>query len=437
MNILKSLFRSLLFPLLAACSLSAAERPPDNPSPRTFVIGLSPYLDKAVKDDVYRGIVRLLVEGLPLDSRLDIYDAFDLKTITQVTVPNQRAFNSPKTRANQFASAIGDLKQFLASEHPRPADPNLKFDAALRLPQFYEFLAAKSPTGSPRVLLLGSPLYQDAREPGFSMVNGYFPSDGHLLATKQESVYGLGENTNAQVSVDWVYFGDPWVNDLYKERVTRFWTLYLAQRGARLVSFSSDLPTGLESFRAENPPTPVVNWSIATGDTKVEMLRISRSVDAVDWLTRGALAETSQRPPSVMVGPMKIGIRWQENIDLDVYATPRPGAETLFFQHPRSPEGYYYKDHRSSPGKEFEFIEFEKPVDIREVEAYVNFYKGSCPGGPRGEVRIEFDGQIYGATFSLAAPRGNRGRTGDDQRDYWTRIPVQEILKLRPALSAR
>jgi hypothetical protein len=44
-------------------------------------------------------------------------------------------------------------------------------------------------------------------------------------------------------------------------------------------------------------------------------------------------------PPSQMVGPLKIGIRWKENIDLDLYATPRRDAETLFFQHPRSPEG--------------------------------------------------------------------------------------------------
>ena len=51
-----------------------------------------------------------------------------------------------------------------------------------------------------------------------------------------------------------------------------------------------------------------------------------------------------------MEGPLKIGIRWKQNIDLDLYAAPRPGAETLFFQHPRSPEGYYFKDHRSSPG---------------------------------------------------------------------------------------
>src|SRR5437667_5469451 len=99
----------------------------------------------------------------------------------------------------------------------------------------------------------------------------------------------------------------------------------------------------------------------------------------------------------------------------------------------RSPEGYYYKDHRSSPGREYEFIEFESPVDIREVEASVNFYKGDCPGGPRGEVRIEFDGRIYGATFSIPSSEGNQGRSGRSQQDFWTRIPVKEILKITAA----
>jgi len=79
---------------------------------------------------------------------------------------------------------------------------------------------------------------------------------------------------------------------------------------------------------------------------------------------------------------------------------------------------YYYKDHRSSPGREYEFIEFESPVDIREVEASVNFYKGDCPGGPRGEVRIEFDGGFIGATFSISFLRGNQGRSVDRSRIF-------------------
>jgi hypothetical protein len=131
-----------------------------------------------------------------------------------------------------------------------------------------------------------------------------------------------------------------------------------------------------------------------------------------------------------MVGPMKIGIRWKDNIDLDLYAAPRRDAETLFFQHTRSPEGYYYKDHRSSPGREYEFIEFESPVDVREVRASVNFYRGSLDDGPRGEVRVEFDGKIYSAPFSIRASEGNRGRSGHSQGDFWTKIPIQEMLKI-------
>jgi hypothetical protein len=231
--------------------------------------------------------------------------------------------------------------------------------------------------------------------------------------------------------VHWIYSGDPWTSDLHKEKVTRFWTLYLEQRGAPLITFSGDLPTVLQNFRqgAGGQRLASTRWELDSEQTKIEMLRVARAVDVADWLTRDGV-QMSQRPPSVMVGPMKIGIRWKNNLDLDLYAAPRLGAETLFFQHMRSPEGYYYKDHRSSPGREYEFIEFESPVDVRRVEASVNFYKGVSPGGAHGEVRIEFDGRIYGSDFFIPASEGNKGRSGDSQKDFWTRIPVQEILKL-------
>ena len=429
---------ALLILFLAGYAL-AAEKMPDPAAPSSFVIGISPYLDDNVKDEVYRSIVRLLVQDLPLNSTLAVYDAFQLKSITRVAIPNARAFESPKTRANQFASAIRDLKRFLAEAHAKPSAPHLKFESALRLPQFCDFLAenlpdAKTPTN---LLLIGSPLYQDEKEPDFSMVDGYFPSDGHLQASQEKSIFGISQDagTPASLMTHWVYFGDPWVSDLYKERITRFWTLYLERRGDRLVSFSGDLPTALQGFNQDpaglRPPTH--HWSVDPEQTKVEMLRIGREVELADWIQRDSILESPARAPSVMLGPLKIGIRWKDNIDLDLYAAPRAGAETLFFQHPRSPAGYYYKDHRSSPGKEYEFIEFDKPVDIREVEAYVNFYKGSCPPGPRGEVRIEFDGRIYSAPFSIQASHGNRGRTGSSQELFWNRIPVQEILKLTRA----
>ncbi len=407
-----------------------------------YVIGLSPFLDQSVKDEVYRKLVRLLVQELPLNSTLAVYDAFNLKSITQVTVPNARAFQSPKTRANQFAPAIGELKRFLAQAHEKPTQARLNFDAAIRLPQFCDFLAENMPRAdSPlNLLLVGSPLYQDPKEPAFSMAEGYFPSDGHLQATREQSVYGYNtEPTGARpVRAHWVYFGDPWVSELYKEKINRFWALYLERRGGQLITFCADLPIALKALCNGATPeqVPARQWAADPGENKIEMLRIDRSVQLADWLTQDTVRDPAQHPPKVMVGPMKIGIRWKDNIDLDLYATPRPGAETLFFQHTRSPEGYYYKDHRSSPGREYEFIEFESPVDVRHVEAFVNFYKGSCPEGPRGEVRIEFDDRLYSADFAIAAAEGNRGRSAAGQEDFWTRIPVQQILKILPAHSA-
>ncbi|MGD0015658.1 MAG: PAS domain-containing protein, partial [Bryobacteraceae bacterium] len=203
------------------------------------------------------GNASLVLEDLPLDGTLTVYDAFHLKSITQVTLPDVAAFKSPKTRANQFAPAIRDLKRFLAADYPRPKNSRLDFASALCLPQFCDFLAetlpaTRSDSNSPLpLLLIGSPLYQDAKEPAFSMVDGYFPSDGHLQASGEKSVFGFNAQALAlpALAVHWVYFGDPWISDLHREKVTRFWALYLERHAGQLASFTGDFPTALQGFR--------------------------------------------------------------------------------------------------------------------------------------------------------------------------------------------
>ncbi len=252
------MMRSCLLLLLLAFNLQAAQspNPTQAPLPQPLVVGISPFLEKPAKEEVYRGLVRLLVEDLPLNATLELYDAFHLKSISQATVPNSAAFKSPKTRANRFYPTIRDLKLFLAADHPKPLHPPLDFADAIRLPQFLDFLAEHRPaTHSPRaILLVGSPLYQDAKEPAFSMVDGYFPSDGHLLASCDQSVFGVRPQASHTplLAVHWLYFGDPWLSELHKEKVTRFWTLFLQQRAARLATFSGDLPTALRGF-GEDP----------------------------------------------------------------------------------------------------------------------------------------------------------------------------------------
>ena len=427
----------------AASAAGGIQEPLSPTSPAVkFVVGLSPFLGKGMKDDVYRRIIGFILAEMPLNSSLSLYDAYQIKSISQIEIPNVAAFRSEKTRANQLAEPIRKLKEFLAAEHPRPAAAKLNLDQAVRFPQFLDFVGENlaRTNRSLVVIVLGSPLYQDPKEPNFSMANGFFPTDGHLQASRDQSIFGLKTRGEAlkNVAVHFGYFGDPWVSELHREKITRFWTLYVKGQGAQLATFCGDLATIFAS---------VASGSVAAGreerydldptQTKIEMRRITRDIDVTDWITRDVPSNAAQRPPSTTVGPMKIGIRWSGNIDLDLYAAASPQAETLFFEHTRSPEGYYFKDHRSSPEREYEFIEFESPVDVRQIQARINFYDGNLEDGPTGEVRVEFEGKIYSGTFSLSTHRGNKGRTGTSQGGFWTTIDIPAILLLHDVAPAR
>jgi hypothetical protein len=279
----------------------------------------------------------------------------------------------------------------------------------------------------------------DHKEPAFSMVDGYFPSDGHLLANKDKSVFGLRDRAASLpgVSVYFGYFGDPWVSELHEEKVERFWTLYLQGQGSRLAAFTGDLTTLFNAARSgEVSHRP--NFQIDASQRKLEMLRITRDIGVADWITQETISNAGLKPPTSLTGPMKIGIRWKGNIDLDIYARPRPGAEQLYFEKVRSPDGYYFKDHRTSPEREYEFIEFERPVNALQVEASVNFFEGRAPGGAEGEVRIEFEGRIYSSRFRIPADHGNEGREGSKQKEFWSVLNVPKILGLdKEQLQAR
>jgi hypothetical protein len=406
--------------------------------PVRYVIGISPFLDDANKDEVYRRIVGFVLEDMPLRSSLWCYDAQGLHTIARIEIPDARAFRSAKTRANQFADGFGGIRRFLANAPVGANGDPAPRDQAIRFPQFMDFVGANltGPDHLVRVVVLGSPLYRDDREPSFSMREDYFPSDGHLLATREGSLFGVRDRSEAlrDVEVHFGWFGDPWVSGVHEEKIGRFWSLYLSEQGATLATFCGDPPTLFHALRSGGGTLVARNQrdEIDPAQTKLEMIRISRDVGVSDWITRELPVNHQSPPPMTSVGPLKIGIRWEGNIDLDLYARPGPEAETLFFEHTRSPEGYYFMDHRTSPDREYEFIEFGSAVDVREVEAGVNFYEGIAPEGPDGEIRIEFEGRIYVGQFSIKAGHGNRARSGPGQSEFWTRIDIPRILQLQP-----
>lgn len=433
------LFRAFrrTIPILVALlgPAARAEAPaPAFTAPTTIVVGISPFLGRDVKDEVYRRLVGLLVQDLPVGSSLAMFDAYHLRTIAQVDIPTARPFQNERTRVNQFQGAIRQLRLFLAGASDGSNGESAPVAAALRIPQFLEFVRENQwrSNAAVAVLLLGGPLYVDPREPSLSMVEGYCPSDGHLLASREQSVYGLKELTNTLpgLAVHFGYFGEPWINELHRERIQRFWGLYFQQQGGFLGAFSPDLATVFKAVRLPRSELHPAPYTIDQGQTRLAMVRLSRNLSPSDWITRDTLPSVENAAPPTMVGPMKIGIRWRGPIDLDLYAKPRRSGETLFFDHARSPDGYFYKDHRASPDKDYEFIEFETPVDIGEVDAAVNFYAGAVSSPVMGEVRVEFAGRIYGGVFGIAARHGNEGRSGPSQKEYWAELDLRRLLKV-------
>ena len=105
--------------MLSTPGLNAAD-PQVGSGPTEFIVGLSPFLEPAVKDDLYRRLVGFLLEEMPLESSLTLYDAHRLRTIAEVEIPGTRAFQSSRTRANQFRDPIRATDSFFAVRNRLP-----------------------------------------------------------------------------------------------------------------------------------------------------------------------------------------------------------------------------------------------------------------------------------------------------------------------------
>ena len=164
------LFRAILRLVFASLALlwsAGAYNLPAKPAeaPTRVIVGLSPFLDRAVKDDVYRRLVTLLVQELPGGASLGIYDAYDLRTVAQVEIPTARPFQNERTRVNQFQGSIRQLREFLAKDPGTGTNGPAPISGGIRVPQFIDFVRENllHDSSSATVLLFGNPLYVDPK----------------------------------------------------------------------------------------------------------------------------------------------------------------------------------------------------------------------------------------------------------------------------------
>ena len=427
--------------VLTACHPSSST---PSREPRHFVIGLSPYTAAESRRATQEQTLLFLMNRTVPGDRIDIINAFDLKTIASVTIPRSSGYENANARTRFLADLIAKTKGFLdAAASSEPDVP----PSRIRLPQFAEFCGNQvfqKDDGLPDVLIpIGSVLYYDSRETAWNMVQGtgetgrgFWPSDRHIAIAPNESVYGtLGrENLLKGIAVHFAQLDSAYQGEMHRVGLDRFYHMYFGALGASLDSFSPDLTITYEraanGAKAATPP-PVPD----------EKDLVPRMVTAT-WLEDQPQRTTPSPSPQSFSGLARIGIRWKgegnpntPRVDLDLYVKVPGASRELFFNQttatlPGGSQGWFYRDIRSGGGLDLEFVELPRVADIREVETWVNFYGGESSGPVEGELRLDFGGRVYSADFIIHARKGNGGldRTGDRSSAHWVKIDLRVVL---------
>lgn len=397
---------SLLFVLFAVTSPASAYE---------MAIGLSPYQDPRQAETQVKQVLQFLTDTIQPGQSVLLFDAYHLRTLGVFAVPTNPSYRHPKAKVQANAKAIGSLLTFAKQAGLPPGAQESAMSSALRWPQALRFIGQNYPAKEKaHLILLGSPLFDDPAEQGFSMRHGRIPGDGHLTSERARTPYGTkGQET---VLTQWrVHLGFPgwsWKRDDHHAfYVQRFWTLYVERQGGQLVSFTNDMPTLFERVRT-NAAAPPHQYKAEQSD-KVEMIQLrpptvkQSSIYERPVTTAPLSAEALRHATN-----LEAGITWEcGGCDLDLYGQHAPGTPVLWFLNMQTPGGTYFKDWTSSPraSSGYETLAYQMPVDVNSMLLAVNFYHGKASGGVKGEVRISLNGQTYAKAFHIPAQEGNGG----------------------------
>ncbi len=423
----------------------------------SYIVGLSPNYSSPDRDVVFKEVLLFILETAVPGDQVTVYDGLSLQPVTKFALPQGALFEkNPRARVPRLQSEIAALKAFLSAERPHP--PELA--GALQVPGFLALAGSHLRRADERVhvILIGSPHFVSLEEPGFNTREA-FPSDAHLAADPRDSVFGIASKRQALtgVSVHWAYFRDCFVNDFHKGRLGRFWSLFVRGQGGACSTFAPHV--GLAFQRAKQGITePFLRAEVDPNETKVEMRHVSLRATPV-WFpptnqvparlpdtATSPVTQTSPRlsaaslPVAPRTGITGIGIMWSApGCDFDLWVKPTPTARDLYFGHTQSPEGRYYHDYRDrNQGVDYEYVELKNPVDLRQVKAYVNFFKGAA-ANPSGLVVLHYGDRTYQASFTLRAPSGNQAAARDQraQSPHWVEIDLMQLLQAAAATPNR
>lgn len=308
--------------------------------PGHLLVAVSPELPDALRAETANRVARLLYEG-PQGTRVTVLDAGRLADLADAALTE----SSPRLRQQRQAAAITRVFRTISTNT----------GTGFNVPVVLDEISRRTLGTNAAVLLIGPAIYRNPKEPAHDLTGGW-PSDGHLAAGRDSSVFSTVERAHRLdgIAVHWlVTDADAVVNESHREGLARFWSLFVGTQGGVLATFTPN-PGAAFGAVLEGRRTPCLPADLNPSDLAVVLHRRTLAVPQVEEAVVPAAppagpaagpepgAAAASPLPRAAHGNTGIGIVWRPaagrsgRVDLDLYVQPPAGGPELCYGETRS-----------------------------------------------------------------------------------------------------
>jgi hypothetical protein len=412
----------LLICLLMSISLSSEIN-------KTYILGISPNMEKNQKEFVWEELTNFLLE-VELGSNIFIYNAFKNEEIMNVKIPNEEKYRiKSKSRTKYLKKRIKKLHEFFKKSN---YDESM-MSSIISFPTFIKQVGSNHQNDDNKIIIvIGNAFYYNSKE-GYIDIKDYYPSDGFL--TLESSVFNTIEQlTLKNAEVYYYHFNnEEFINYMHKDKIKRFYSLFIQLLDGCLVKFDHDIH--LDKIISENRSSCIESYNLKNEKPEnilpVLMEKTINQGEVGIWDNEGIAYER----PNSTIDKFEIGITWNCDCDIDLYVTPFPSSQELYYANHKTNEAIYEKDYLTSPSdKKYETVKVNKKIDIKNTSIWINNYKcNNSMGDIIGEVRLKFkNGGKYVKDFKLINSNGNKGanRFNRENDRHWVNIDINSLIGL-------
>ena len=282
-----------------------------------------------------------------------------------------------------------------------------------------------------RVIIVGTPLYDDPRQGDWSMADGKVPTDAALEAPEcpfNMGVVDFPEDTIVEWFTPTSKFG---VDHVHEEAITRFYRLFFQKHKAELTHLTANIALALDGQASQFP-------DILLPQPSSELMRTAR-------------LETSERQPRQTNKPvleeaeqvleaaeeandeMAFAIHWfstDPRCDIDIRVRSAGCGEVLYFGNKETPFGKLFRDVLSSGSIDDDSADYQKWEWVRidhgrleDLTIWLNAYSTTKPA----QVRIigVSKGKRFERNIQINGP-GDGGLSADrESSDAWHKMTLR------------